>query len=228
MLFQDSVTLDDVFSFLVDFRADESLCRGTFIWKQVCFLWDRTQLTEPYTSQIFLNTFYFFNWLWQLCSWLSENSSRFKPRAPSGGNSSGDTPTQKETVRSYVEEEILTYLRVPPSTGLFTSSCKSVAMLTWTQIIRIIEIIKNASGKRVYWKILVPIQYFWKEIPFRNRGVVYADHYSELCLWTHPFGSGLGLFCVSVFAAADRLSASRKQSFRSTIKCEGWKSWTFR
>ncbi|CAJ1067470.1 probable methyltransferase TARBP1 [Xyrichtys novacula] len=31
-----SVTLDDVFSFLVDFRADESLCRGTQIWSQTC------------------------------------------------------------------------------------------------------------------------------------------------------------------------------------------------
>lgn len=32
---QSSVTLDDVFSFLADFRADESLCRGTQIWNQV-------------------------------------------------------------------------------------------------------------------------------------------------------------------------------------------------
>ncbi|XP_074532568.1 tRNA (guanosine(18)-2'-O)-methyltransferase TARBP1 [Halichoeres trimaculatus] len=31
-----AVTLDDVFSFLVDFRADESLCRGTQIWNQTC------------------------------------------------------------------------------------------------------------------------------------------------------------------------------------------------
>ncbi|XP_049927693.1 probable methyltransferase TARBP1 [Epinephelus moara] len=31
-----SVTLDDVFSFLMDFRADESLCRGTQIWNQAC------------------------------------------------------------------------------------------------------------------------------------------------------------------------------------------------
>ncbi|CAG09449.1 unnamed protein product, partial [Tetraodon nigroviridis] len=31
-----SVTLDDVFKVLMDFRADESLCRGTEMWKQVC------------------------------------------------------------------------------------------------------------------------------------------------------------------------------------------------
>ncbi|XP_019131183.2 probable methyltransferase TARBP1 [Larimichthys crocea] len=31
-----AVTLDDVFSFLMDFRADESLCRGTQIWNQLC------------------------------------------------------------------------------------------------------------------------------------------------------------------------------------------------
>uniref|UniRef100_A0A3B4GW00 tRNA (guanosine(18)-2'-O)-methyltransferase TARBP1 n=1 Tax=Pundamilia nyererei TaxID=303518 RepID=A0A3B4GW00_9CICH len=30
------VTLDDVFSFLTHFRADESLCRGTQLWKQLC------------------------------------------------------------------------------------------------------------------------------------------------------------------------------------------------
>ncbi|KAM3606937.1 uncharacterized protein V6R79_026059 [Siganus canaliculatus] len=31
-----AVTLDDVFSFLTDFRPDESLCRGTQIWNQSC------------------------------------------------------------------------------------------------------------------------------------------------------------------------------------------------
>lgn len=32
---KSAVTLDDVFSFLAHFRADESLCRGTPLWKQV-------------------------------------------------------------------------------------------------------------------------------------------------------------------------------------------------
>uniref|UniRef100_A0A3Q3SXK3 tRNA (guanosine(18)-2'-O)-methyltransferase TARBP1 n=1 Tax=Mastacembelus armatus TaxID=205130 RepID=A0A3Q3SXK3_9TELE len=32
----NAVTLDDVFSFLMHFRADESLCRGTQIWIQLC------------------------------------------------------------------------------------------------------------------------------------------------------------------------------------------------
>ncbi|XP_070697554.1 probable methyltransferase TARBP1 [Pempheris klunzingeri] len=31
-----AVTLDDVFNFLMDFRAEESLCRGTNIWNQLC------------------------------------------------------------------------------------------------------------------------------------------------------------------------------------------------
>ncbi|XP_061601001.1 probable methyltransferase TARBP1 [Cololabis saira] len=30
------VTLDDIFSFLMHFRADESLCRGTELWNQLC------------------------------------------------------------------------------------------------------------------------------------------------------------------------------------------------
>lgn len=38
ILLQTSVTLDDVFSFLVEFCADESLCRGTQIWNQVSLI----------------------------------------------------------------------------------------------------------------------------------------------------------------------------------------------
>lgn len=34
-LLQSSVTLDDVFKILMDFRANESLCRGSKMWKQV-------------------------------------------------------------------------------------------------------------------------------------------------------------------------------------------------
>lgn len=51
----------------------------------------------------------------QLCAWLSENKGRFKP-GPLGGDCSGD-PTEKETVQSYVQQEINTYFRVPASTG---------------------------------------------------------------------------------------------------------------
>ncbi|KAM7385725.1 hypothetical protein PAMP_001787 [Pampus punctatissimus] len=32
----NTVTLDDFFSFLMHFRADESLCRGTQVWNQLC------------------------------------------------------------------------------------------------------------------------------------------------------------------------------------------------
>lgn len=47
ILFQSSVTLDDVFSFLMDFRADESLCRGTQIWNQVHCIKDTEKNTKP-------------------------------------------------------------------------------------------------------------------------------------------------------------------------------------
>lgn len=33
---QSEVTGDDLFSFLMHFRADESLCRGTELWNEVC------------------------------------------------------------------------------------------------------------------------------------------------------------------------------------------------
>ncbi|XP_035767959.1 probable methyltransferase TARBP1 [Neolamprologus brichardi] len=78
------VTLDDVFSFLTHFRADESLCRGTQLWKQ-------------------------------LCAWLLENEGSFKPRITDEDCTGAST--SKETVRAYVQGEIVSYLRVPASTG---------------------------------------------------------------------------------------------------------------
>uniref|UniRef100_UPI0037E7E410 probable methyltransferase TARBP1 n=1 Tax=Semicossyphus pulcher TaxID=241346 RepID=UPI0037E7E410 len=79
-----AVTLDDVFSFLMDFRADESLCRGTQMWNQTC-------------------------------EWLLNNEGSFKPRIIE--EDCTDAVSKKETVRSYVQSEIYTYLRVPASTG---------------------------------------------------------------------------------------------------------------
>ncbi|XP_029305758.1 probable methyltransferase TARBP1 [Cottoperca gobio] len=79
-----AVTLDDVFSFLMHFRADESLCRGTQIWNQSC-------------------------------AWLLDNEGSFKPRIMDGDCTGA--ATKKETVRSYVQSEMNTYLRVPASTG---------------------------------------------------------------------------------------------------------------
>lgn len=48
----------------------------------------------------------------QLCTWLSDNEARFKPRIMEDG-----AVTKKETVRGYVQDEIHAYLRVPVSTG---------------------------------------------------------------------------------------------------------------
>ncbi|XP_034754517.1 probable methyltransferase TARBP1 isoform X1 [Etheostoma cragini] len=79
-----TVTLDDVFSFLIHFRADESLCRGTKIWNQ-------------------------------LCVWLLDNEGCFKPRIMDGDCTGA--AIKEETVRGYVQSEMLAYLRVPASTG---------------------------------------------------------------------------------------------------------------
>uniref|UniRef100_A0A669C9P9 tRNA (guanosine(18)-2'-O)-methyltransferase TARBP1 n=1 Tax=Oreochromis niloticus TaxID=8128 RepID=A0A669C9P9_ORENI len=78
------VTLDDVFSFLTHFRADESLCRGTQLWKQ-------------------------------LCAWLLENEGSFKPRITDEDCTGAST--SNETIRAHVQGEIVSYLRVPASTG---------------------------------------------------------------------------------------------------------------
>ncbi|XP_028279026.1 probable methyltransferase TARBP1 [Parambassis ranga] len=78
------VTFDDIFSFLMHFRADESLCRGTQLWNQ-------------------------------LCDWLLDNEGSFKPRIIDGDCTG--TSTDKESVRAYVRDEMLSYLRVPASTG---------------------------------------------------------------------------------------------------------------
>ncbi|XP_028325214.1 probable methyltransferase TARBP1 isoform X2 [Gouania willdenowi] len=79
-----TVTLDHVFSFLVHFRSDESLCRRTKLWDQVC-------------------------------DWLSANEGHFKHQNMTGEAAEG--LTSKGYVRLYVEGELLTYLRVPASTG---------------------------------------------------------------------------------------------------------------
>ncbi|XP_017268494.1 probable methyltransferase TARBP1 [Kryptolebias marmoratus] len=77
------VTLDDVFSLLTHFRADESLCRGTELWSQ-------------------------------LCVWFLEHENSFKSRTSEDCN---DAATRKETIRAYVQSELLSYLQVPASTG---------------------------------------------------------------------------------------------------------------
>ncbi|XP_029962823.1 probable methyltransferase TARBP1 isoform X1 [Salarias fasciatus] len=46
-----TVTLDDVFNFLMHFRADESLCRGTKLWDQVCaWLLENESSFHPLTT----------------------------------------------------------------------------------------------------------------------------------------------------------------------------------
>ncbi|KAM4729352.1 putative methyltransferase TARBP1 [Anableps anableps] len=78
------VTIDDMFSFLMHFRADESLCRRTELWNE-------------------------------LCTWLLEHECSFKSRILDGDCT--DDPTQKQTIRAYVQQEVFAYLRVPASTG---------------------------------------------------------------------------------------------------------------
>ncbi|XP_071757510.2 tRNA (guanosine(18)-2'-O)-methyltransferase TARBP1 isoform X1 [Centroberyx gerrardi] len=87
-----TVTLDDFFSLLMHFRADESLCRGTQLWNQLCaWLSDNEGSFKP-------------------C--IRDGGSG----PQHGGDCTGDA-TNKETVRAYVQSEINTFLRVPASTG---------------------------------------------------------------------------------------------------------------
>ncbi|XP_036843484.1 probable methyltransferase TARBP1 isoform X3 [Oncorhynchus mykiss] len=80
------VTLDDVFSLLVHFRADESLRRGTPLWNQLC------------------------DWLAD-----SEGSFRPCVRESADGTSTSTSP-ERETVRGYVQHQMELFLRVPAST----------------------------------------------------------------------------------------------------------------
>ncbi|XP_030628121.1 probable methyltransferase TARBP1 [Chanos chanos] len=86
-----AVSLDDVFSFLVHFRTDESLCRGTRLWSELC------------------------DWLL-----VNEGGFRpaVRDEGPgvqlhAGGNSS-PTP-QKASVRSYIQLRLEAFLAVPAS-----------------------------------------------------------------------------------------------------------------
>ncbi|XP_029926861.1 probable methyltransferase TARBP1 [Myripristis murdjan] len=85
-----AVTLDDVFSFLTHFRADESLCRGTQLWKQLCiWLSDSEGKFKPSTV---------------------DGVKDQQHGADCGA-------TNKQTVRDYVQSEVHTFLQVPASTG---------------------------------------------------------------------------------------------------------------
>ncbi|XP_056147860.1 probable methyltransferase TARBP1 [Lampris incognitus] len=87
-----SVTLDDVFTFLVHFRADESLCRGTQLWNKLCvWLSDNEGVFKP-------------------CVGAGE-------RDPQHGRVCDSASTRKETLKAYVCSEIHSFLQVPPSTG---------------------------------------------------------------------------------------------------------------
>lgn len=119
------MTLDDVFSLLMHFRADESLCRGTHIWNQVqCVRYmqyettvDLTHVKVAHLKSCMLDSLqpYMFVTPLQLCAWLSDNEGNFKIRIVDGVSTCA--ATEKETVRGYVQGEIYTYLQVPASTG---------------------------------------------------------------------------------------------------------------
>lgn len=122
LLFQSEVTLDDIFSFLMHFRADESLCRGTQLWSQVrCIthgggLYQTCNETACWSSCM---TDLWWPWMFlislQLCNWLLDNEGSFKPRIIDGDCTG--TSLDEESVRAYVQDEMLSYLRVPASTG---------------------------------------------------------------------------------------------------------------
>ncbi|XP_046884752.1 probable methyltransferase TARBP1 isoform X2 [Hypomesus transpacificus] len=84
-----SVTLDDVFSLLVHFPANESLCRGTGLWNQVC-VW----LVDSEGS-------------FRACG----SSSRVE-----AGEGAGPAAPERDSVLGYVQRQMEAYLRVPAST----------------------------------------------------------------------------------------------------------------
>lgn len=104
-VFQSTVTLDDVFTFLVHFRPDESLCRGSVLWNEV----SQRRLHVSPQQKSFSHCLLVVLSL-QLCTWLSDNEGGFKPSTADASN--------KETVLTYVQSEILLFLRVAASTGM--------------------------------------------------------------------------------------------------------------
>lgn len=64
----------------------------------------------------------------QLCAWLLENEGSFKPRITDEDCTGAST--SKETVRAYVQGEIVSYLRVPASTGE-SEVIQSLYLLVW-------------------------------------------------------------------------------------------------
>lgn len=64
----------------------------------------------------------------QLCAWLLENEGSFKPRITD--EDCTGALTSKETVRAYVQGEIVSYLRVPASTGE-SEVIQSLYLLVW-------------------------------------------------------------------------------------------------
>lgn len=115
ILLQSSVSLDDVFKILMDFRADESLCRGTKMWKQVscsCLI----KIAESLLNIWLMFTVSVISP--QVCVWILDNEGNFKPPTPDTGDA-----VKSETVRSYIQQELETYLRVPASNGMSDFTC---------------------------------------------------------------------------------------------------------
>lgn len=54
----------------------------------------------------------------QVCVWISDNEGKFKPPTPNTGDG-----VKTETVRSYIQQELETYLRVPASNGMSDITC---------------------------------------------------------------------------------------------------------
>lgn len=71
--------------------------------------------------------------LLQSCAWLLDNEGSFKPRSVDGDCTGA--ATTKETVRSYIQREIYTYLRVPASTG--KSDLRRSRWHLWTPLFRL-------------------------------------------------------------------------------------------
>lgn len=127
------MSLEEVFAFLAHFRAEESLCRGTVLWKEVrCLTEQRRQgsicfriliMLLMFTYQVsamlkqkkYIHCFFYHVRIHtcvvlQLCGWLKANEGSFRP--PEASTSS--TP---EAISVHSARHLKAFLTVPADSG---------------------------------------------------------------------------------------------------------------
>lgn len=121
------MSLEEIFGFLVYFRADESLCRGTALWKEVTeSLLTKSEFISLLNLQKYLITQLMSTTCStllpsQLCNWLQANEGCFHLTDGDSGSSEelhGETSNRDgASIFSYVQQRLRTFLTVPASSG---------------------------------------------------------------------------------------------------------------